>query len=217
VAFANEIGSLSKAVGVDSHRMMDIFCADRKLNISPAYLKPGFAFGGSCLPKDLRALIYRGKTLDVDTPLLSAAIVSNRRQIERAFDIIADDGRKNVAFLGISFKADTDDLRESPQVALAEQLLGRGYNVRIYDRNVHVARLTGSNRDYINGVIPHIAEILESDLAGVVSFGDVVVIGNRSAEFAHVPAMLNSSQRLVDLVRMKLPENFGAKYDGVNW
>jgi GDP-mannose 6-dehydrogenase len=217
VAFANEIGSLSKAVNVDSHDVMDIFCADKKLNISPAYLRPGFAFGGSCLPKDLRALIYRGKTLDVETPLLTGTILSNKRQIERAFEIITETGRKNIAFLGISFKADTDDLRESPQVALVEQLLGKGYNVRIYDRNVHVARLTGANRDYINDHIPHIADILCDDLESIVAEGEVVVIGNRAAEFRTVPAMMRPTQRLVDLVRIPLPENFPCRYDGVNW
>ena len=217
VAFANEVGSLSKAIGVDSHDVMDIFCADEKLNISSAYLRPGFAFGGSCLPKDLRALIYRGKTLDVDTPLLTGTLLSNRRQVVRAFDIITDTGRKDIAFLGISFKADTDDLRESPQVALVEQLLGKGYNVRIYDRSVHLARLTGANRDYINEVIPHIADIIDDNLESVVRNGEVVVIGNRAAEFRSVPSMMTPSQRLVDLVRIPIPEDFPCRYDGVNW
>ncbi|MEM8770104.1 MAG: UDP-glucose/GDP-mannose dehydrogenase family protein [Pseudomonadota bacterium] len=217
VVFGNEIGSIAKAVGVDSHDVMDIFCADEKLNISPAYLRPGFAFGGSCLPKDLRALIYRGKMLDVDMPLLTGAVVSNKRQIERAFDIITRDGRKNVAFLGISFKADTDDLRESPQVALVEQLLGKGYDVKIYDRNVHVARLTGANKDYVNQHIPHIANILFDDFESVVESGDIVVIGNRAPEFRNVPAMLAPDQRLVDLVRIPIPDNFTNEYDGVNW
>ncbi len=217
VAFANEIGSLSKALHVDSHNVMDIFCADEKLNISPAYLKPGFAFGGSCLPKDLRALIYRGKTLDIDTPLLTGTVISNRRQIERAFDMITKNGRKSIAFLGISFKADTDDLRESPQVALVEQLIGKGYAVKVYDRNVHLARLTGANRDFINDHIPHIADILSDDLDRVITDGDIVVIGNRSAEFHAVPAMMRPSQRLVDLVRTPLPRGFQCEYDGVNW
>ncbi len=217
VAFANEIGSLSKAVDVDSHDVMDIFCADKKLNISPAYLRPGFAFGGSCLPKDLRALIYRGKTLDVETPLLTGAVLSNKRQIDRAFEIITATGRKSIAFLGISFKADTDDLRESPQVALVEKLLGKGYQVRIYDRSVHLARLTGANRDYVNDHIPHIADILGDDLEETVAGAEVVVIGNRAAEFRTVPAMMRPTQRLVDLVRIPLPENFSCRYDGVNW
>lgn len=217
VAFANEVGSLSKALSVDSHEVMDIFCMDRKLNISPAYLRPGFAFGGSCLPKDLRALIYRGKTLDVETPLLRGVVDSNRRQIERAFEIITESGRKQISFLGISFKADTDDLRESPQVALVEMLLGKGYQVRVYDRNVHIARLTGANRVYINNHIPHIADILSDDLEDVVARGEVIVIGNRAAEFRGVPGMLSSDQRLVDLVRVPIPENFACRYDGVNW
>lgn len=217
VAFANEVGSVAKAIHVDSHEVMDIFCADQKLNISPAYLRPGFAFGGSCLPKDLRALIYRAKTLDVETPLLTGVVLSNKRQIDRAFDMIADGGKQNVAFLGIAFKADTDDLRESPQVALVEQLLGKGYNVRIYDRSVRLAQLTGSNRDYINNVIPHIAEILCDDLEETVAFGQTVVIGNRAAEFRNAPLMMKPPQRLVDLVRTPLPKDFQCGYEGVNW
>jgi len=217
VAFANEIGSIGKAIGVDSHEVMDIFCADEKLNISAAYLKPGFAFGGSCLPKDLRALIYRAKTLDVETPLLAGVVASNRRQIERAFDMIADPQRRKIAFLGISFKADTDDLRESPQVTLVEQLIGKGFEVRVYDRNVRLAQLTGSNRDYINAAIPHIADFLVDDLEEAVGFADVVVIGNRAADFRAVPLMMKPPQRLVDLVRTPLPRDFQCAYDGVNW
>ena len=217
VAFANEIGSIAKAIDVDSHEVMDIFCADTKLNISPTYLRPGFAFGGSCLPKDLRALIYRAKTLDVETPLLTGVVASNRRQIDRAFDMIVDGGKGDIAFLGISFKADTDDLRESPQVALVEQLLGKGYNVRIYDRGARLAQLTGSNRDYINGAIPHIAEILSDDLEETIAFGRTVVIGNRAAEFRNAPLMMKPPQRLVDLVRTPLPKEFQCAYEGVNW
>jgi GDP-mannose 6-dehydrogenase len=217
VAFANEIGSIGKAIGVDSHAVMDIFCADAKLNISAAYLRPGFAFGGSCLPKDLRALIYRAKTLDVDAPLLAGVIASNRRQIDRAFDILAETGARKIAFLGISFKADTDDLRESPQVALVEQLLGKGFEVRIFDKNVRLSQLTGANRDFINNVIPHIGDILCDDLEETVAFGEVVVIGNRATEFRAVPLLLKPNQRLVDLVRIPLPKDFACLYDGVNW
>jgi GDP-mannose 6-dehydrogenase len=217
VAFANEVGSIAKAIDVDSHDVMDIFCADRKLNISPAYLKPGFAFGGSCLPKDLRALIYRAKTLDVETPLLTGVVISNKRQIDRAFDMIVEGGARDIAFLGISFKADTDDLRESPQVALVEQLLGKGYNVRVYDRSVRLAQLTGSNRDYINGAIPHIAEMLSDNLEETVAFGRTVVIGNRATEFRNAPLMMKPPQRLVDLVRTPLPKDFQCAYEGVNW
>lgn len=217
VAFANEIGSLSKALEVDSHDVMDIFCSDEKLNISPAYLRPGFAFGGSCLPKDLRALIYRGKTLDVDTPLLTGTVLSNKRQVERAFDMITQYGRRDIGFLGISFKADTDDLRESPQVSLVEQLLGKGYNVRVYDRSVHLARLTGSNRNYITEHIPHIADILSDDLEETVASSENIVIGNRAAEFRSVPEMMRPSQRLIDLVRIPLPQDFQSEYVGINW
>jgi GDP-mannose 6-dehydrogenase len=217
VAFANEIGSISKAIRVDSHEVMDIFCADRKLNISPAYLRPGFAFGGSCLPKDLRAIMYRARTLDVDTPLLAGVVASNRRQIERALDMIVDAGNREVAFLGISFKADTDDLRESPQVALVEQLLGKGFDVRVYDKAVRLSQLTGANRRYITEVIPHIAEILADDLEETVAFGGTVVIGNRAKEFRSAPLLMRPPQRLVDLVRTPLPKEFACAYEGVNW
>jgi GDP-mannose 6-dehydrogenase len=145
---------------------MDIFCRDEKLNISSYYLRPGFAFGGSCLPKDVRALAYKGRDLDLDLPLLNALLPTNVAQVDRALDLIAATGRRRIAFLGISFKSGTDDLRESPQVALVERLIGKGYDLRIYDRNVHFARLVGANRAYIEEVIPHIADILSDDLAG---------------------------------------------------
>lgn len=218
VAFGNEIGNIAKAVGVDSWKVMDIFCRDEKLNISPYYLRPGYAFGGSCLPKDVRALTYKGRALDLELPLLNALIPTNQRQIDRAFERIAAIGARRVAFLGISFKAGTDDLRESPQVALVERLIGKGYDLRIYDRNVHLARLTGANRDYIVDVIPHIAEILSDDLEATLDHGDLVVIGNGAPEFKTVPARLRPEQSLFDLARIPgAQEALGARYDGVNW
>ncbi len=218
VTFANEIGNIAKAVGIDSHAVMDIFCQDEKLNISPYYLKPGFAFGGSCLPKDVRALTFRGRELDLDLPLLSSLIPSNQRQIDRAFERIEACGKRKIAFLGISFKSGTDDLRESPQVALVEKLIGKGYDLRIYDRNVHLARLAGANREYIMNVIPHISEILSDDLDSVLGHGALVVIGNPAPEFRAVPAMLRPDQMLFDLVRIPGANEFlGARYDGVNW
>ena len=179
VAFGNEIGNVAKAVGVDGWEVMDIFCQDEKLNISPAYLRPGFAFGGSCLPKDVRALTAKGRELDLDLPLLASLIPTNTRQIDRALEIIAGKQSREIAFLGISFKAGTDDLRESPQVALVERLIGKGHSLRIYDRNVHLARLVGANRAYIEGVIPHIAELLSDDLE--VSSGTWKHRGNRES------------------------------------
>jgi GDP-mannose 6-dehydrogenase len=218
VAFGNEIGNIAKAVGVDSHAVMDIFCQDEKLNISPYYLKPGFAFGGSCLPKDVRALTFRGRELDLDLPLLGSLIPSNQRQIERAFERIEAFGARKIAFLGVSFKSGTDDLRESPQVALVEKLIGKGYDLRIYDRNVHLARLAGANRDYIMNVIPHIAEILSDDIGSVLGHGALVVIGNPAPEFRAVPAMLRPDQMLFDMARIPgAAAALGVRYDGVNW
>ena len=218
VAFGNEIGNIAKAVGVDSWAVMDIFCQDQKLNISPYYLKPGYAFGGSCLPKDVRALTYKGRELDLELPLLNSLLPSNDRQIERAFEHVAAFGTRRIAFLGISFKSGTDDLRESPQVALVEKLIGKGYDLRIYDRNVHLARLTGANRDYIVNVIPHISEILSDDLDAVLAHGELVVVGNPAPEFRDVAGRLKSGQKLYDLARIPgAAEALGSRYDGVNW
>ncbi|MEO0819553.1 MAG: nucleotide sugar dehydrogenase [Pseudomonadota bacterium] len=217
VAFGNEIGNIAKAVGVDSHRVMEIFCQDTKLNISPYYLRPGFAFGGSCLPKDVRALAYKGRELDLDLPLLNSLMPTNAHQIDRAVDAVLASGARRIAMLGISFKAGTDDLRESPQVALVERLIGKGLDLRIYDRNVHLARLIGANRDYILNVIPHIANILSDDLEVTVAHGELVVIGNNAPEFKGLPAMLRPEQRVYDLVRVRETEALGERYDGVNW
>lgn len=218
VAFGNEIGNIAKAVGVDSWQVMDIFCEDTKLNISPAYLRPGFAFGGSCLPKDVRALAFRGRDLDLRLPLLDSLLPANEEQVARAFERILAAGRRRIAFLGISFKAGTDDLRESPQVTLVERLIGKGCELRIYDRNVHLARLTGANRAYIAGVIPHIAEILSDDLDAVLAHGDLVVIGNAAPEFRGLGARLGPEVRVIDLARIPgLAEALGERYDGINW
>lgn len=218
VAFANEIGNIAKAVGVDSWEVMDIFCQDQKLNISTYYMRPGFAFGGSCLPKDVRALTSKGRDLDLDLPLMNALIPTNARQVERALDMIEAKGIRDVAFLGISFKAETDDLRESPQVALVERLIGKGYNLAIYDRNVHFARLMGANRAYIEGHIPHIADILSDDLDAVLAHGKLVIIGNPAPEFRELGKRLTADQQVLDLVRVPgLGDGLGARYDGINW
>lgn len=218
VAFANEIGNIAKAVGVDSWDVMDIFCQDTKLNISPYYMKPGFAFGGSCLPKDVRALTFKGRDLDLDLPLLNSLIPTNVSQIDRAVEMIGDYGIRNVAFLGISFKAGTDDLRESPQVTLVERLIGKGFNLRVYDKNVHLSRLLGANRAYIEGAIPHIADILSDDMDAVAAHGDLVIIGNPAPEFRFLGPKLRADQKVLDLVRISgLKAELGERYSGINW
>ena len=218
VAFANEIGNVCKSLGVDSHDVMRLFCLDTKLNVSPAYLKPGFAFGGSCLPKDLRGIVYRARTLDIDTPVLSAALESNARHIERAFALVSSTGRKRIGVLGLAFKAGTDDLRESPMVTLIEKLLGKGFEVAIYDREVRSARLIGSNREYIEREIPHIWELMRSSVSEVLGVADVVVIGNGSPEFKNIEPMLSPTQRVVDLVRIfGARRSDGVQYDGICW
>lgn len=218
VCFANEIGNFCKRLGVDSHEVMDIFCRDDKLNLAPYYLKPGFAFGGSCLPKDVRALEYRAKELDLDLPLIQSVMASNRRQVQHAIDLVIDSGRKRVGLLGLSFKAGTDDLRESPMVILAEALLGKGYELRIFDRNVSLARLTGANKAYIEGQIPHLARLLRPSVDEVLEGADVLIVGNRSPEFADAVKRTREGQLVLDLVRVPVdPAAIAAEYHGLCW
>lgn len=216
VAFANEIGNLCKAEGIDGHKVMEIFCQDTKLNLSPYYMKPGFAFGGSCLPKDVRALMYKGKSLDIDLPLINAILPSNQRQIEKGIKMIAEKGNKKVGILGFSFKAGTDDLRESPLVNVIEYLIGKGYELKLYDKNVNLAALTGANQDYILNHIPHISKLMASSMDEVLNFAETIVIGNGAAEFCNVPNELKSGQVVVDLVRI-VPNQSGDRYDGICW
>ena len=218
VVFANEIGNLCKRVGIDSHEVMDIFCRDEKLNISPYYLKPGFAFGGSCLPKDVRALQYRAREVDLEMPLINALLGSNQLQIRHALDQIVDTGKKRIGILGFSFKAGTDDLRESPMVILGEALLGKGYELCIYDRNVSMARLMGANKEYIERQIPHLSRHLCDSVDDVIARSDVIVIGNGAPEFSDAVARCRSDQTIIDLVR--IPIDFAAlqaHYDGICW
>jgi len=217
VGFANEIGNICKGLEVDSHRVMDIFCQDTKLNLSPYYLKPGFAFGGSCLPKDLRALLYKAKTLDVSLPILSAILPSNEQQIERGVQAVIEKGSKKVGILGFSFKAGTDDLRESPVVELTERLLGKGFDLRIYDTNVSLARIHGANRDYILNRIPHISRLMVPSVDAVLEHAGTIVIGNAAPEFRDVPKRLVDGQTVVDFVRVTDSPSVAGVYEGICW
>jgi GDP-mannose 6-dehydrogenase len=217
VSFANEVGNICKALGVDSHEVMDIFCEDTKLNLSSYYLKPGFAFGGSCLPKDLRAINYKARELDVEAPVLSAILSSNRLQIERAVDMVVATGKKRIGVLGLSFKAGTDDLRESPLVSLIETLIGKGYQLAIYDRDVSLARLVGANKEYIEREIPHISQLIKPSIAGVVDGAEVLLIGNKADEFREVASRLKSDQVVIDLVRVFDAPPANGEYQGICW
>ena len=218
ITFANEIGILAQACGVDSHAVMSLVCADTKLNISARYLMPGFAFGGSCLPKDLRALLYRAREADVELPMTRAILSSNRQQIDRAIDMVVALKRRRVAMLGISFKAGTDDLRESPLVMLTEALIGKGLDVRIYDNEVSLARLVGANKEYIEREIPHIASLLVNDLAAVVDHGDVLIVGNAAPVFRTLPQYVRPGQVVIDLARIPgLAEAPAIEYRGITW
>jgi GDP-mannose 6-dehydrogenase len=217
VGFANEIGNLCKEMNLDGQQVMSIFCEDKKLNLSSYYLKPGFAFGGSCLPKDLRALNYKAGRLDLNVPILSSILPSNAVQIQRAFDTVLAKGSKRVGVLGFSFKAGTDDLRESPIVELIERLLGKGFDIRVYDKNVNVARLIGANREYILNHVPHIANIMVGSIAEVLDSADTIVVGNGSEEFQNVVSLLKPNQHVIDFIGMAKPPEPSSQYDGIGW
>lgn len=218
VGFANEIGNICKALGVDSHEVMRLFVQDTKLNVSKAYLMPGFAFGGSCLPKDLRAITYRARQLDVATPILSATLESNDAQVTRAFNMVMAAGHRRVGVLGLAFKEGTDDLRESPMVTLVERLIGKGIDVAIYDREVSHAKLIGSNKDFIEREIPHVWTLFKPSVDAVLTHAETVIIGNGSAEFRGIEPRLRSGQMVVDLVRAFGPRRSdGKSYDGICW
>jgi GDP-mannose 6-dehydrogenase len=217
IGFANEIGNLSKSLGVDAHEVMKIFCQDRKLNISTAYLLPGFAFGGSCLPKDLRALSYQAKMRDLQLPILSSILLSNEMQIARGVQLITEKGHTRVGILGFSFKEGTDDLRESPLIEVIERLIGKGYDLRIYDKNVNIASLVGANRDFILNRIPHISKLMVGGIDAVLNHAQTIVIGNKDPDFFGVPERLREGQLLVDFVRIIEGRSKNGKYDGICW
>lgn len=222
ITFANEIGNFAKSMGVNGHTVMDLICRDTKLNISKVYMKPGFAFGGSCLPKDLRAILYASRTQDIELPLLQSLQKSNALQIQRGLDMVMAQKSKKIGVLGFSFKAGTDDLRESPIVRVIEELLGRGYSLKLYDKNVQLIRLMGANRSYIDTHIPHVGELMVDTLEEVIEESDTLIIGNSSPEFAKLFQQPLENKSVIDLVRLPhIPaawiESMGDRYHGICW
>ncbi|MEU9386875.1 nucleotide sugar dehydrogenase, partial [Streptomyces sp. NPDC048279] len=218
IGFANELGAVCQALGVDSHQVMDVFLADRKLNISPAYLRPGFAFGGSCLPKDLRSLVHAAQRADVSVPILAHVLISNSDHLQRAVDLVERTGKRRVGLFGLSFKPGTDDLRESPLVELAERLFGKGYDIKIYDANVSLSRLLGANREYIESRLPHLAQLLADSVDEVLEHAEVCLVGTRD------PAVLSALPHgegpvIVDLIRLPDAETRRTEpgYVGLAW
>ena len=216
IVFGNEVGVICKALGIDSHKVMDIFCRDRQLNISPYYFKPGFAYGGSCLPKDSKAFRTLARDNYVDTPVINHIAESNELQKHRASELIMGIGKRKVAILGLSFKAGTDDLRCSPIVEVVETLLGKGYEISIYDKNVKVSQLTGTNRRFILEKIPHLHHLVSDNLDAVALAADVLVVTNKEPEFADIPSRY-PGKVIVDLVRAWDTIDYDGHYEGLSW
>jgi GDP-mannose 6-dehydrogenase len=217
ISFANELGLICRAFGIDSHDVMESLCADTRLNISPAYLSPGFAFGGSCLPKDLRALRYRARAADVDTPLLDAVLEANANQVSRAYELVENCGARRVGMIGLSFKPETDDLRYSPLVDLAERLIGRGFQLKIYDPIIRLSRLKGANREHIRRRLPHIADLLLEKINELIEHSEVIVLGNRQVAKGIMPSLVASDKQIIDLVRVEREMRSADKYQGLCW
>lgn len=216
VVFGNEVGNICKALDIDSHKVMDIFCMDKQLNISPYYFKPGFAFGGSCLPKDTKALIALANDLYIRVPVISNIIQSNEIQKDNAVDTILSKGKKKVGILGLSFKSGTDDLRCSPIVDVVERLLGKGYSIKIYDKNVKMSELTGTNKDFIESKIPHLQQFITDDLKSVINDSDIIVIANKEKEFE---ILLDDypNKIILDFVRISKDISYKGYYEGISW
>ena len=217
VGFANEIGNVCKSLGIDSHKVMDVFCKDTTLNLSPYYLKPGFAFGGSCLPKDLNAFLYESRNMNLNLPIISSVLPSNKLQIDAALDMVMEQGNKRVGILGFCFKANTDDLRDSPIVELIERLIGKGYELVLFDKNVSEAKLQGANRDYILNHIPHISQLMVSSIDELLTKAQTIVIGNKACEFERVLDEVQDDQIIIDLVRIRPNPPQSKQYIGICW
>lgn len=217
VGYANEIGVVCNALNIDSHHVMDVFCQDTKLNLSPYYLKPGFAFGGSCLPKDLRAFLYESQNLSLDLPIINSVIPSNKSHIDRTLNLVMEQGNKRVGVLGFSFKANTDDLRESPIVELIERLIGKGYDLTLYDKNVSEASVHGANRDYILNHIPHLSQLMVGNIQELLDCSETIIIGNPAPEFECVLDDIGHDQIVIDLVRIRKSPPDSKQYLGICW
>lgn len=216
IVFGNEVGNICKELNIDSHKVMEIFCKDKQLNISPYYFKPGFAYGGSCLPKDMKALKTLAHDHYVEVPVIEAIGESNELQKRRAVQLIMAQGQRKVGILGLSFKSGTDDLRCSPIVDVVESLLGKGFDIRIYDKNVKVSELTGTNKDFIMAKIPHLQHFVTDDLEAVCRESDVLVVTNKEKEFAEVLERY-PNKTIVDLVRQWKEVNYDGRYEGLSW
>ena len=217
ISFSNEIGRIAKSVGVDGRKVMEVIIQDSKLNVSAAYMRPGFAFGGSCLPKDVRSLIHIAQSNNVPVPLLSSMLESNDQHITRSLQLIMDTGKRNISLLGLAFKSGTDDLRESPAVELAERLLGKGFNLKIYDPAVNEAKLMGANKLYIEAKLPHLTRLLSDDPDEIVEHGEVLVVTHAGGEFRSLIDSLSDSRTIIDLAGLLKPDSKGANYEGVSW
>ncbi len=218
IAFANEVGALLKAAGIDAREAMQIFCEDKQLNISKVYLRPGFAFGGSCLPKELRAFTAFAQSMAVETPMLASVLPSNEKQIQRGFEQIVRHGRGRVALFGLAFKPGTDDLRESPLVILAERLLGRGFELSIYDASLQLGRLTGANREFIEREIPHLDKLLKPTPAECLDGADMIVIGHAPKDAVDTIAAQHEGRPIIDLASVAALEGLGSPaYEGICW
>jgi GDP-mannose 6-dehydrogenase len=218
ITFANETARLCEALGVDPFEVMDLVCKDRQLNISPAYLKPGFAFGGSCLPKDLRATLHLAKMRDVELPVHGAILTSNRTHIEHAIAKVMASGKRRIGMIGLSFKTGTDDLRESPLVLLAEHFIGKGFQLAIYDPDVQLSNLLGANRRFIEGHVPHIGSLIDADIASVIGKAEVLIVGLAGASIAAaLIEHVREDQEVLDLVNLPLRGNMRGRYSGLCW